>query len=241
MLIKTQAIVLRTHKYGESQLIIDLLTKSMGCVTFIQHVQQSTKKRIGIPFFQPLTLLEIEYDHRRNSQLQHFKDISVAYPFKTLPFDPYKVSIALFSAEFLYNCVRREPSDEALFDFILNSVRWLDMSSGSCSNFHLVLMLHLSRFIGFYPNLDDYRQDDFFDLRNGVFCPIPPSHSEYIVPEEASKIRLLMRMTYESMGLFHFSRHERNRCVRLIIDYYRLHIPSFPEMNSLSVLETLFQ
>lgn len=241
MLIKTRAIVLRTLKYGESRLIVDLFTQAMGCVSFIHSIHKSKKSRVGKQYFQPLTILEVEYDSRQNIQLQRIKEVRIAYPFCTIPFDAYKLSISLFTAEFLYHCVHGEQEVGTLYQYVEASICWLDAADGAFANFHLVFTMHLSRFIGFYPNLEDYVQGDFFDLRNGVFCSFPPSHSDYIVPVEASKIHLLMRMNYESMRLFRFSRQERNRCVDLILRYYRLHIPAFPELKSWAVLQELFQ
>ena len=47
-------------------------------------------------------------------------------------------------------------------------------------------------------------------------------------------------MTYENMRFFRMSQAERNRCAELILVYYRLHVPNFPELRSLDVLKTLF-
>ncbi len=60
-------------------------------------------------------------------------------------------------------------------------------------------------------------------------------------PDEASRINILMRMNYETMHLFAMSRAEpRNRCLTIINDYYRLHLPHFPLLKSLDVLRELF-
>ncbi|MBS5614705.1 MAG: DNA repair protein RecO C-terminal domain-containing protein, partial [Prevotella buccalis] len=165
----------------------------------------------------------------------------LAYPFSTIPFNSYKLSISLFLSEFLYFSVRGEHEVGALYQYVENSIRWLDSAEGAFANFHLVFMMHLTRFIGFYPNLENWHSGDFFDLRNGVFCSLVPLHPDFIPPNEAAKIGQLMRMNYETMHLFRFSREERNRCANLILRYYRLHIPSFPELKSLSVLQDLFR
>ena len=47
-------------------------------------------------------------------------------------------------------------------------------------------------------------------------------------------------MNYETMHLFAMSRAERNRCLTIINDYYRLHLPDFPLLKSLDVLKELF-
>ena len=44
----------------------------------------------------------------------------------------------------------------------------------------------------------------------------------------------------ETMHLFAMSRAERNRCLTIINDYYRLHLPNFPLLKSLDVLKELF-
>lgn len=241
MLIKTHAIVLRTIKYGDQKVIVDMFTEHIGCVTFIQRIQKTKRGRIGMQFFQPFTNLEIEYDARQNVALQKLKNIRIAYPFSSIPFSPYKTSISLFICEFLFYCVRSEQRGLPLYHFIEKSVKWLDASTHHFSNFHIVFMLRLTRFIGFYPNLEYYQDNDFFDLRNGEFTSLPPNHGAYIVPAEAAKINLLMRMNYSTMHVFRFSHEERNRCVDLILTYYRLHVPSFPELKSLSVLQTLYK
>ena len=102
MLTKTQAIVLHSLKYGETRLIVDMFTRSQGRQSFIVSIPKSVKGKIKKQLFQPLTLLEIEYDLRPKLQLQKLSDVRLASPFSSIPFDPNKLSISLFIAEFLY-------------------------------------------------------------------------------------------------------------------------------------------
>ena len=105
----------------------------------------------------------------------------------------------------------------------------------------IVFLMRLSRFLGLYPNLEDYHTGDYFDLLNACFTSIRPQlHSSYINPEEAVRLRQLMRMNYETMHLFGMSRAERTRCLTIMNDYYRLHLPDFPALKSLEVLKELF-
>ncbi len=101
--------------------------------------------------------------------------------------------------------------------------------------------MRLSRFLGLYPNLEDYHTGDYFDLLNACFTSIRPQlHSSYINPEEAGRLRQLMRMNYETMHLFTMNRLERTRCLNIMNEYYRLHLPDFPVLKSLEVLKELF-
>ena len=241
MLTKTQAIVLHSLKYGETRLIVDMFTRSQGQQSFIVSIPKSVKGKIKKQLFQPLTLLEIESDLRPKLQLQKLSDIRLASPFSSIPFDPNKLSISLFIAEFLYYALRSEQHNEPLFDYIVNSIQWLDAQTDRFANFHLVFLMRLSRFLGFYPNLEHYQSGDYFDLRESVFLSTPPVHRDFLHPQEAEKIQLMMRMDFPTMHLFRMSHQERNRLLEVSLIYYRLHLPDFPELKSVSVLQELYQ
>ncbi len=241
MLTKTQAIVLHSLKYGETRLIVDMFTRSQGRQSFIVSIPKSVKGKIKKQLFQPLTLLEIEFDLRPKVQLQKLSDVRLASPFSSIPFDPHKLSISLFVAEFLYYALRSEQYNEPLFDYIVNSIQWLDAQPDRFANFHLVFLMRLSRFLGFYPNLGHYQSGDYFDLRESMFLPAPPVHRDFLYPQEAVKIQLMMRMDFPTMHLFRMSHQERNRLLEVSLIYYRLHLPDFPELKSVSVLQELYQ
>ena len=241
MLTKTQAIVLHAIKYGETRLIVDMFTKVFGRQAFIVSIPKTPKGKVKKQFFQPLTILEIETDIRPRQQLQKLHDVRLAAPFASIPFEPDKLAISLFVAEFLYYALRSEQRNELLYEYLENSIVWLDGQQSSFANFHLVFLLRLTRFLGFYPNLDDYKDGDYFDLRESVFMPMPPVHRDFLHPEEAQKVQLMMRMDFPTMRLFRMSHQERNRLLEVSLKYYRLHLPDFPEMKSIEVLQALYQ
>ena len=122
-------------------------------------------------------------------------------------------------------CVRKLKMSRFLL-ILKHSITWLDDAS-RFANFHLVFSDALSRFIGLYPNLDDYAEGDYFDLLNACFVATKPSHHVfYVGPDEAARIKQLMRMNYETMHLFSMNRVERMRCLVILNEYYRLHIPT---------------
>lgn len=218
-----------------------MFTRRWGRLSFAVQLPHSPHAKLKKQYFQPLTLLYIEADVRPQQQLQRISEVSLLTPLPSLLSDPSKLAIGLFVCEFLYHALRDEQQNEALFDYVHNSIEWLDGRKTDFANFHLVFLMHLSRFLGFYPNLDNYREGDYFDLRAAEFCSLAPVHRDFLMPQEASRIHLMMRMDFYSMHLFRLSRADRNRIVELIIQYYRLHIPQFPELRSLSVLQELFQ
>ncbi len=241
MLQKTLGIVLRTLKYNDTSFIADLYTEVVGRASFIVRIPRSRKTTVKSVLFQPLALVELEADFPPNANLYKIKEAKSFYPFSTIPYDPYKSAIALFLSEFLYYAVREEAENRPLFAYLQHSIIWLDECRDSYANFHLVFQMRLSRFLGLYPNLDNYHSGDYFDLQSACFTPMRPQfHSSYLLPEEAAQLTVLMRMNYDTMHLFSMHRTERVRCLTIMNEFYRFHLPGFPVLKSLEVLKELF-
>ena len=240
MLTKTQAIVLHSFKYGESKLIVDMFTRHDGRLSFILGLPKTQRGRLKKQLFQPLTLLDVSFDMQPKQQMQRLRDAALLLPLTSLVTEPAKVSISLFLAEFLYHALKGEQQNGPLFDYIQSSIEWLDGRDHHYVNFHLVFLMRMSRFLGFFPNLDNYSPGDYFDLRASMFCSQAPQHHDYLVPGEASIVQLMMRMDYPTMHLYRLSRHDRQRLLDIALTYYRLHLPDFPELKSLEVLKELY-
>lgn len=238
--MKTEAIVLHSFKYGESKLIVDMFTCEAGRLSFVVPLPKTPKSRLKKQYFQPMTLLEVECDLRQQVQLQRLKDARLLAAYTSIPFSPEKLALSLFTAEFLYHALRSEQQNVALFSYVSDSMQWLDMAQSGYANFHLTFLLRLSRFLGFYPNLEGYADGDVFDLRAGCFSAQVPMHHDFLPPSESRLVEVLMRMCFPTMHRYRFSRHERNRIVEVLLQYYRLHIPQFPELKSLGVLQELW-
>ena len=239
---KTCGIVLRTVKYKDTGVMATVYTESGGRTSFAVSVpQRGRKSGARGALLQPLALLEMEADFRPTASVHRLKDVKLLHPFSSLSFDPRKAAIALFLAEFLYHALREEAENRPLFAYLRHSLLWLDACEADFSNFHLVFLMRLSRFLGLYPNLEHYRAGDYFDLRAACFTPVRPSaHADCLPPAEASHLARLMRMNYDTMRFFRLSRAERARCLEVILSYYRLHVPAFPVLKSPEVLKELF-
>lgn len=236
---KTRCIVLRTVKYGDNKIIIDFLSREEGRLSAVWKVTTSPKAKIRRQFFQPLTILEIDAERSPRQPMAQLKDARLVHLYNTLPFDGTKLSIAFFLAEFLNYSTRDLHGDASLYDFVEQSLLWLDIAERGISNFHIMFTLRLSLFLGFHPDIESYREGYCFDLREGRFTNSIGFHHDFLSPEESSRMLTLMRMTTSNIHLFRMSHTERNRAIDIILHFYRLHIPAFGEMKTLSVLREL--
>jgi DNA repair protein RecO (recombination protein O) len=240
MLQKINGIVIHIIKYNDSFNIADIFTREKGRASFLVRIPKSRKAGVRNNLFQPLSMIELEADFRDNKHIFRVKNAKLYMPFISIPYDPYKVAIALFISEFLNRALREEIHDQLLYSYIENSIKWFDECRTNFANFHLVFLLRMSRFLGLYPNMEDYEDGSYFDMVNSCFTPGQPISGAFIGPEDASHIRMLFRMNYETMHLFAMNREQRNRCLNIINDYYRLHIPDFPVLKSMDVLKEVF-
>lgn len=231
--------MLRAVKYGDNKLIIDLLTREAGRISVAAKTGSSAKSRAKRQLFQPLTILDVEINQTPRQQIAQLGEAHIGEVYTAIPYDGVKMSIAFFVAEFLTLATRDQHTDAYLYDFVEQSLMWLDASERGTSNFHLMLTMHLTRFLGFQPDSDSYVEGSFFDLREGRFCLTAPVHPDFLQREEARQMLMLMRMSAHNLHLFRMSRDERNRITDFILRFYSIHIPSFRELKSLAVLREL--
>lgn len=240
MMQKSRGVVLRVTKYNDEYVIADVFTESVGSVAFMVRVSRSPRAAVRYTLFRPMAILDMEWAHREVARIQKLRSAQTAVPFDSLPYDPAKSAIALFLAETLTYAVREERGNQPLFEYILSSLEWLDAATGRFANFHLVFLMRLTLFLGCAPNIEAARPGDLFDMRAGCFSSVRPPHGDILVPEDAARLPLLMRMNYGTMHVFRFSGAERSRLLGFITAYYRLHLPVFPELKSLAVLREMY-
>lgn len=240
MLERTKGVVLRYLKYNDTSMIVDIYTLSRGSLSFVVKMPRSRKSAVRTVLFRPLNVLEIDFDFRQNLNLQHIKEMRLAVSFSSLPYEPMKQTLALFLSEFLYHTLKHEDKNESLFYYLCNSLEFLDQARGHLANFHLVFLIRMTRFLGFWPNVGTVSPKMVFDLRDAVMSTVLPPHGMYLEANEAAMIPLLLRMDYNTMHLFKLNRVQRGRILDVLITYYRTHVPEYPELKSLDVLREVF-
>ena len=241
MLYTTRGIVFKYFKYSESSIIAKIFTEEFGLQSYIVKGVRSKRSKTRLALFQPLTLVDLVAFHKENKTINHLKEISVNYAFQSIPLEMEKRSILFFLNELLYRSIREETSDKELFNWLFNTLTWYDLNKGETINFHLVFMLQLSRFLGFYPKKTLGKNNIVFDLQEGQFTDVIPKDPQYISGTMVTKLELLYKSTFENSQSPEINNNDRRKLVDILITYYRLHLPGFGEMKSLEVLKTILE
>jgi DNA repair protein RecO (recombination protein O) len=216
MIVSTRAIVLNHVRYGESSLVVHLYTEQLGRQAIFVKGAFGKKSQLKASLFQPLYMIETDIHHWDKRQMQRISNICVLQPFHDILLHPMKSSIALFIAEVLTKTLREEEPNKELFAFLSQSLQALNLMEKGIANFHLIFLIHLTRYLGFYPNLQEFSAN---------------------MPDFAIH---LMTLSFEHLESVEINHSQRNRMMEYILSYYALHVENFGKMKSFMVLQHVF-
>lgn len=237
MLHQTRAIVLKATKYGETSLIVQVLTEKFGLQSYMVNGVRSSKAKLAVGMFQPAHLLQMIVYHKENSGIQRFKEAKHQPVFTAIPFDLVKSTIAVFMTEVVYKTVKQQEFDAQLFDFIYNSIALLDVEEGNVANFHLIFLIQLSKYLGFYPARQEAETACFFDLKSGQFCSSAPSHLLYMDAALSKHFVELIGTGFDQQRLFVISNAQRRLLLDKLVQYYTCHLDGIGGIHSHEVLQ----
>ena len=235
MQIKTRGLVLSFLKYRETSIIARIYTEQRGIQSYLVNGVRKAKPPGRIALFQPLTLLElVAYIPRQGSGLTRLSEFRCAEPYRSLPYDVRKSSVALFLSEVLGKSVREEEENPALFRFLHDSILAFDEQSVGTENFALLFLLHLANCLGFGA-------ENGAEITDQVALAGPtPSGSAYGSGPATLRLRefehyfdeLLQTPAVSSIP----SGVVRRELLAVLIRYYQLHVEGMTEIKSLDIL-----
>ena len=237
---KGKGIVLHTLKYGESAMIVYLLTDVGGRRSYlVQGVRSRAGHGSKLALFQPLFPVTFEGLESNRMEMHRFKEVQAGFVLRDLPFDLRKSTIALFMAEVLYRLVRESEPNEALFAFVWESVAALDSLPGGGADFPLWFLANLSRYLGFCPG-NSYAEGDWFDIREGLFTPVQPAHSGYLTQECARILGALVGCGVEATAQLELNRMQRGAFLNAMLTYFGFHLDAVNAVQSVRILREVF-
>lgn len=239
MYVNTQAIILKRIKHTDSSSIIHAYTRDLGQIAFVYYGHRKRKAKSAIVLFTPGILLELELQVKGTQGLYQCKDAKLAYPL-SYHSSPYKNAILTFTCELLQKSLREEEENPVLYDYLVKAFLTLDQREKEYSNFHLVFMLELSRYLGFYPYKEGTYALCFFDLQEGIFLPGKPLHPLHCDMDTSARLSNLMELDYSNMHLANLDRYTRNKLTQALVKYYQTQLSNIGEFKTMVILQEIF-
>ena len=150
MIIRTEAVVLRSIDYGETSQIVTLFTRKKGRLAVMAKGARRTKSSFGSTL-QPMAYTQVVFYYRDTRGLQTLSESAHLKPFLDLRRDLEKITLGLRLVEFVYALTEEEDAQPSLFDLLAASLRALDAASERPANVLPYFQLRLAGVLGFAP------------------------------------------------------------------------------------------
>jgi len=237
-IVSTRAIVLNTIKYSDTSLIVKCYTLEEGLKSYlVRGVLKSKKRGLKAAYFQPLNQLNLVANHSDKKTLHSLKEVHISNAYKTIYKDIIKQSIVLFLTEVLTYAIREEEANKNLFLYLETAFSWLDVHD-RVSNFHLLFLLNLTQFLGFYPDLSKKERIGFSLIDGKLTNNI--SQKDVIHTKNFYQFKKLLGINFDEIENVSYSKQERQQVLKIIIRYFELHLDGFRTPKSLQILEAVF-
>lgn len=232
---KSEGIILRTIKYSESSIIVDIYTKVKGLRSFIVSGLNSKKNKSKSSCFRHLNIVNIVAYDKTNGSLARIKEFGISYYYKSLTYDVTKSSIGLFAIEVCRSSIKELEPNESLYDYIYETLIKLDTVEHNLALEPIYFTLGLMSHIGITPDNNWSNKNIYFDVLNGRFdCTL----NEYSELEEISK--LISQLLSSSRDKVSIKKLYRDKILDIILKYYQIHIDGFKSLKSVDVLREIF-
>jgi DNA repair protein RecO (recombination protein O) len=237
MVVSTKAIVISKIKYNDNDLIVKCYTASCGVKSYvIKNALKSKKGKLKPAYFQLLTLLEIEAEHKDNRSLHYFKEVRLYKSYESLHTNIFKSTVLLFLAEVLSMILNEEEANPTLFEYLETTLLWFDTVEKT-GTFHQQFLMGLTKFLGINPDTTNGYLPYFnlengnFQLQNGAHC-VTGSKLELLKPFLGTKFDTTLNQELNSL--------QKHELLNMILDYFKLHLHAFKHPRSLTVLNQVY-
>lgn len=238
MLVPTKAIVISKLKYRDNDLIVKCYTEGFGIQSYLlRGILKSKKGKLKTAYFQLLSQLELIVNYRETRSLQSISEVKPFAFYQSIYSNVAKSAIVMFLAEVLSGVLKEEEKNESLFTYLETTLLWLD-ANDEFSNFHLLFLLNLSRYLGFYPDLN-HSDSNFFNLEDGKFQS--KKTNIYCISDEIlMQFKKLLGINFDALNSVKINSGQRQELLNMILLYFELHLGSLKKPRSLQVLNQVF-
>ena len=149
---RTEAIVLKKHKYGEADNVLSLLTPAGGRVGAIAKGVRKTSSKFG-GRLEPFGHIDVML-HRGRGSLQTVTQVETIDSFEAIRADYDRLTHGAAVLELLDRVAMEDHADERLFGLALATLRALSEAKGCHARIVAAFELKLMAVIGYRPHTD---------------------------------------------------------------------------------------
>ena len=267
---KSQALILRTTKYGDTGLVVHAFDSVVGRCGFFLRGAGRGRNASAAAVFHPLAVVDLVCS-TSGGGMPCIREFSPALHLASLRCDVKKGAMALFISEVLYRSLHENQPDTALFTFLTGIVGALDAAldeaglaqppsvilgasedsaltdaphpgaaGPGCANLHLWFLTRYAVMTGFRPT-DNFGPDTpLFDPVRAMFIHPLQAGDNSFSQEDSLLLHNLLNLSVEEALLLPLSGGRRSRFAKRMIDYLSLRFEIRLDIKSLDILHEVF-
>ncbi len=223
-----EAIFIHRIPYSESSLIVTFLTKEHGYHKFLFRGGKKKSHQL-----YPLSVSEIEYYARKESDLWNITSAEPAFV-QNIQFDPVKSTIAFFTADVLNMVLRGTEKDVSLYNFVKESIVQLNEEK-ELSLFPSLFLIGLTKQLGVQPLIED-EENKWLDLKAGS---IGGYREMDTISIEGALVDVIISKLQDKERSAELNKTQRHELLRVMLDYYKIHVPGFKEPGTYDIIREI--
>jgi DNA repair protein RecO (recombination protein O) len=238
MLSTTNAIVLSKLKYRDNDLIVKCYTQEHGIISFlVRGVLKSKKSNTKTAYFQLLSQIQVVFNYTKTRTLYTLKEVRTNTVYTSLHSHILKSAVVMFLSEILATTLQEEEKNDALYSYLETTLLWFDADT-EYANFHLLFLLKLSKYLGFYPDTT-HIDSMFFNLEDGSF-QMKDFGKHSISGENLILLKQLLGIKFDALPSIKINAQKRQSFLNMMLLYFELHLGSFRTPKSLQIFNQVF-
>jgi DNA repair protein RecO (recombination protein O) len=231
MIIRTEAVVLRALKYGETSQIVTLFTREKGKLAVIAKGSRLPKSRFGSTL-QPMSYTEVVLYYKATRGLQTLTESAHVKPFHDIGRDLQKMTVGLRAVELIYALMQEEQEHADVFNLLLHTLSHLNAATERVRNLLPLFQMRLAALLGFAPQIDRDLvaalpdEGGLLDLDTGAVLPPDtlPTTARKASRTALRAYAIFARADTASVLRMHLAPRVRSEVEHLVDDYLRFHV-----------------
>lgn len=248
---RTEAIVLKTQRQGETSKILTLYTRGFGKLKVIAKGARSTRSRFG-GALEPLNHISIVFYDKETRDLQFLSQADIIKTFPAIQKDLEKTAIAMAVCELVNQLEIGTAPSPRLFRLLLDVLASVDRTSGKPHNCFRGFQVRLFDIMGFKPNLTVCSRcgratpnGGRFNVSHGGYtcevCTTPNTAGVPVSAEALGLLRAFQRSPVPRLDALAASVEAYRQVDRLLVTYWRYHVEGFKDLKALKFLSQILE
>lgn len=151
MIVKTEAIVLKSMNYRDTSKIVTFYTRSFGKLKGIAKGARQMRSKFG-GALEPLSQVALVFYRKEQRELHLISQCDSVTTYKNIPTDLDRMSVALSVLELVNQLSHDEEANERLFSLIVDTLNAVENSAKNPINLFYAFELRCAAILGFSPD-----------------------------------------------------------------------------------------